>query len=133
MKRLQRGQSLVEFALALPVIFILVFGVIDGGRLVYSLATLDYAVEEGGRVAGLPGTASVAAVQSNVSNHAYFMNVPSGSVSVVVNAGAKTYTNRTTGDRVVVSASYVYSPIVTSIFGLGFSITLSARSDVRAE
>jgi Flp pilus assembly protein TadG len=129
----QRGQSLVEFALALPVLFVLIFGVIDGGRLVYCLGTLDYAVEEAARYAGLPTTASVSAVQSYVTNRAYFMTVPSGSVSVAVNNGAKAYTSRATGDRVVVSASYLYSPIVTSIFGLQFNVTLSARGDVRVE
>jgi Flp pilus assembly protein TadG len=133
MKHHRRGQSLVEFALALPVIFILVLGIVEGGRLVYSLTTLDFAVEEGGRVAALPSTASVSAVQSHVSNNAHFITVPTGNVSVSVNSGAKVYTSRSSGDRVEVSATYTYSPIVTSIFGLNLTMTLSARSDMRVE
>jgi Flp pilus assembly protein TadG len=133
MNRRRRGQSLVEFALALPVIFILVLGIVEGGRLVYSLTTLHFAVQEGGRLAALPGTASVSAVQSHVSNNARFMTVPTGSVTVSVNNGAKAYTSRASGDRVVVSADYTYSPIVTSIFGLNLNMSLSARSDARVE
>jgi Flp pilus assembly protein TadG len=133
MTKRSRGQSLVEFSLALPVIFILILGIIEGGRLVFSLTTLDFAVEEGGRVAALPGTASVSAVQAHVSNNAHFITVPAGSVAVSVNNGATAYTSRASGDRVVVSANYTYSPIVTSIFGLNLSMTLSARSDMRVE
>lgn len=127
-----RGQSLVEFALVLPVIFALIFGVIDGGRLVYSMVTLDYAVNEGARLAGLPSTASVAVVQNHVTANAYLLNLPSSSVGVTVNGGAG-YTTRVTGDRIVVSATYVYQPIVTSMFGLGFNVNLAARSDIGAE
>ena len=133
MNRRCRGQSLAEFALALPIILVLIFGIADGGRLVYCLATLDFAVQEGARMAGLPSTASVSDVQSHVSSSAYFITVPSGSVSVVVNGGAKTFTSRTSGDRIVVSATYVYSPMVTNVFGLNITMTLGAQSDVRAE
>ena len=133
MKKRSRGQSLVEFSLALPVIFFLVLGIVEGGRLVYSLVTLDFAVEEGGRLAALPNTASVSAVQTSVSNNAHFITVPTSSVSVSVNNGAKAYTSRASGDRVVVSANYTYSPIVTSVFGMNLNMTLSARSDVRVE
>jgi Flp pilus assembly protein TadG len=129
----RRGQSLAEFALALPILFILTLGVIDGGRLVFCLGTLDYAVEEAARYAGLPSTTSTSEVQAYVSTHAYFMDVPSSSVSVVVNDGATAYGSRASGDRVAVSATYIYSPIVTSMFGVPFNATLSARRDVRAE
>ena len=133
MKQRSRGQSLVEFSLALPIIFILVLGIVEGGRLVFSLTTLDFAVEEGGRLAALPSTASVSAVQTSVSNNAHFITVPTGNVTVSVNSGAKTYTSRAAGDRVEVSATYTYSPIVTSVFGLNMTMTLSARSDMRVE
>jgi hypothetical protein len=117
----------------LPILFVLIIGVLDGGRLVFCMGTLDYAVEEAARYAGLPTTTSVSNVQAHVTSHSYFMDVPSTSVSVSVNSGAKAYGNRAKGDRIVVSASYAWSPMVTDIFGLNFSATLSARSDVRSE
>lgn len=47
----QIGQAMTEFALVSPVIFLLFFGIIDMGRLIYTQATLNQAVNEGARVA----------------------------------------------------------------------------------
>lgn len=51
--RRARGQSLVEFALVLPVFFILLFGLIDMGRFVYMNSTLSQAAREAARVASV--------------------------------------------------------------------------------
>jgi TadE-like protein len=47
------GQSLVEFALVLPIFVLLLFGVIDGGRLVYQHSVLSQAAREGARLASV--------------------------------------------------------------------------------
>lgn len=47
----ERGQTLVEFALVLPVFMLIVFGLVDVGRLVYTNATLSQAAREGARLA----------------------------------------------------------------------------------
>jgi Flp pilus assembly protein TadG len=49
--RSQSGQSLVEFALVAPVFFLLVFGVLDFGRLFFTQMTLQHALREAGRFA----------------------------------------------------------------------------------
>ena len=46
----RRGQTLVEFALVLPIFLLLLFGVIDGGRFVYVNSTLSNAAREGARL-----------------------------------------------------------------------------------
>jgi hypothetical protein len=58
------GQTLVEFALVLPVFLLVVFGLLDVGRLVYTNSTLSQAAREGARLAateaawiGVPGAA----------------------------------------------------------------------------
>lgn len=51
--RIPRGQSLVEFALVLPIFLLLLFGLIDGGRLVYMHTVLSQAAREGARVASV--------------------------------------------------------------------------------
>ena len=48
-----RGQSLVEFALVLPVFLLILFGVIDGARLIYTNSQLSQAAREGARVAAV--------------------------------------------------------------------------------
>jgi len=49
MKR--RAHSLVEFALVLPVFFLLMFGILDFGRLFFTKVTLENAVRQAGRFA----------------------------------------------------------------------------------
>ncbi len=46
-----RGQALVEFALILPVLLLLIFGLIDGGRLIFTYNTLQNAARDAARVA----------------------------------------------------------------------------------
>ena len=65
-RRDERGQGLAEFAVVLPIFLLILFGVFDVGRLVYTNATLSQAAREGARVAateaswiGVPGTACV--------------------------------------------------------------------------
>ncbi len=45
-----RGSTAVEFALILPILMALVFGMIDFGRLLYTQEVLNNAVREGARV-----------------------------------------------------------------------------------
>jgi len=46
-----RGQGLVEFALVLPVFFLMLFGLIDGARYVYMNSVVSQAAREGARLA----------------------------------------------------------------------------------
>ena len=50
-RRRERGQSLVEFGLILPIFLLIVFGIIDLGRAVYAYHTINNAAREAGRVA----------------------------------------------------------------------------------
>ena len=47
----QRSQAIVEFAIVAPVLLLLLFGIIDFGRVVYYYVTLNQAVNEGARTA----------------------------------------------------------------------------------
>jgi hypothetical protein len=44
-----RGQELVEFAITLPILLLIVFGVLDLGRLFHALITITNAAREGAR------------------------------------------------------------------------------------
>ncbi len=48
-----RGQSLVEFALVVPIFFLLLFGFIDVGRFVYTTTAYGQAAREGARYASV--------------------------------------------------------------------------------
>ena len=45
------GQAVVEFALSLAVLLLLIFGVVEGGRVLHGWITLQNAAREGGRYA----------------------------------------------------------------------------------
>ena len=71
MKR-QRSQSMVEFALVAPLLLLLMFGIVDFGRVIYIYVTLNQAVNEGARVAirDSPLLPTNATVEAAVSAHA---------------------------------------------------------------
>jgi hypothetical protein len=56
MKQKTRGQSLVEFALILPILLLLLLGIIEGGRIVWAYITIQNAAREATRygVSGQP-------------------------------------------------------------------------------
>jgi hypothetical protein len=57
-RRPARGQALVEFAMVAPIFFLLVFGIIEGGRFILYYQTLNNATREGARYAIVHGSNS---------------------------------------------------------------------------
>ncbi|MHB1225596.1 MAG: TadE/TadG family type IV pilus assembly protein [Gemmatimonadaceae bacterium] len=57
-RRDDRGAAAVEFALVLPILVVLVFGIVDFGRALFAYNYLTSAVREGGRFAAVQGSAS---------------------------------------------------------------------------
>jgi Flp pilus assembly protein TadG len=50
LRRRSRGQSLVEFALVLPLFLLMFFGIVDGARYVFMNSVLSQAAREGARL-----------------------------------------------------------------------------------
>jgi len=78
--RSSRGQSLVEFALILPVFVVILVGIFDGGRLVFSYNGVNNAAREGGREATVNQT--VADIQARAAQHAVALDIAPADVSV---------------------------------------------------
>lgn len=51
MNRQRRGQALVEFALILPILLLIIFGIVDAGRLIFTMNTVGNAARSAARVA----------------------------------------------------------------------------------
>lgn len=64
----QQGTTLLEVAAVLPILFLLTFGMVDFGRYLYAISTIQAAAQEGARVGvghdgivNLPGAEQAAA------------------------------------------------------------------------
>lgn len=128
-----RGSVAVEFALLLPVLLLIVFGVIDFGRALNAEITLTQAAREGARLASLGYTSS--AVTTRVQSAATGLS----GVTVTVTTCA---TGAGAGVDGVVKASYTFSFITpvgafASMFGsasFGSStLSLSATGEYPCE
>ena len=127
-RRDEAGQSLVEFAMVVPLLLLIVFAIVDFGRILQGHVSLTNAVREGAR-AGAVG-ASSGTVQARVTGTASGL---SPTVSVTIPSKA--------GDSVVVDATATVQLITPlgafmSLVGNGTmsnSFTLTAKADMRLE
>lgn len=63
-KRRQHGQSLVEFALVMPILILILFGILEFGRIFFSYIVITNAAREGARAGavGKPDTEVITTV-----------------------------------------------------------------------
>jgi Flp pilus assembly protein TadG len=128
-----RGSVAVEFALLLPVLLLLIFGVIDFGRAINDQITLTQAAREGARLAALGYSA--AAVQSRAQSAATGLSPVTVTVTSSCPAGAGV------GVDAVVTASYTFSFVTpvgafAAMFGtasFGSTLSLSATGRMPCE
>ncbi len=128
--RRDRGAAAVEFALLLPMLLLLVFGLIDFGRALNAQITLTQAAREGARLAAL--------AQPNVASRTQAAATGLSPVTVGVTACPA---NAGSGVNAAVTASYSYqfiTPIsaIAGLFGgsgFGSSISLSASGVMPCE
>lgn len=126
----QKGQSLLEFALVFPLIFLLITGLIDLGRALFYYSTLNNAVREGTRYAVVQPKGTADSVLSDkVASYFYQINDLKTNVVITVN-----HTGTTTDPKVQIQATYVFKPItpgLKQILGAGHTITIQAQSEMR--
>ena len=127
MKRDERGQSLVETALILPVLLVILLGIIDFGRIMYSYSHLHMAAQETVRMGGLGKSDSeITAFAKNYVN----LN-PIDQLGISISPGDS---GRDSGDYVTVSLEYpfqFFTPFVSSLFPS--SLSIKAESTIRVE
>jgi Flp pilus assembly protein TadG len=124
-----RGATAVEFALLLPMLLLLIFGIIDFGRALNAQITLTQAARTGARLAALGQPNVVSATQAAATGLS--------PVSVAVTACPANATQTTAA---VVTATYSFhfvTPVgaVAGLFGGGFGspITLTATGEMPCE
>jgi Flp pilus assembly protein TadG len=140
-----RGQSVVEFAMVVPLFFLLLFGVIDIGRVFFVQMTLQNAVRQAGRFAVTgnhltQGTNVLSRVQSIVK---VAQEAAAGLVldppSIFINGQSSTNATATAGGpgtAVTISLTthlQVITPFVARFFGSGGIYTFTVSTTFRNE
>ncbi|MGJ7919801.1 TadE/TadG family type IV pilus assembly protein [Neobacillus sp. LXY-4] len=122
----EKGQSLVEFALVLPLLLLLLFGIVDFGRVFHAYLTIDHAGREAARVASIGKPDTI--IKSTAVNYGVSINLKTDQVTVNPNETA-----RSSGDEVEIKIVYpinFLTPIIGDIVG---PLTLTDKTVMRVE
>lgn len=128
----QRGQTLVEMALLMPVFLLLMLGLLDFGRVLYAQHTFNQAAREAARVALADADetdAKYAAIRAAAVSSAPGTGLQAANVTGLGCADCFYPDEAGSGGRVFVQISQQVSlltPLVGQLFG--GSITVEARS-----
>lgn len=142
----ERGQSLVEFSLLLPVMLIIIFGIVDFGMGLRSYISLTNATREGARFAAVgnpPGSfpsECTGSVSTTVVGRTC-VAIEGLDLSEVTDVSVDYPDGQAPGNSVVVTADYTYNYITPlgdfiSFFtggALTETILLSTSTDMRLE
>jgi len=108
-ERAQARQSLTELPIALVLLIVLAFGIMDAGRLIYAYNTVSLSAREGVRWAAVRGGASgYAASKGDIQS---FVQSKTVGVPVTVDATWLPDSDNQPGSSVVVTVTNDFAPI----------------------
>lgn len=127
-KQNRRGAAAVEFAVVAPVFLLLVFGIIEFGRMVMVQQVITNAAREGARQGIIPGSSS-SQVNKTVSTYLTGTSIGGATTSVSPDPAAATY-----GQAITVTVSVPFTSVswLPAPFFLGNS-TLKSSCTMRSE
>jgi Flp pilus assembly protein TadG len=115
--RAEDGAGAVEFAIIVPILMSVFFGIFEFGRALWTQGVLDYAVEQAARCASINTTtcSSVSTIQTFAAAQTTPLNLATSIFTV---------TTPTCGHQV--AASYPFAFVATGLFS--YSLTLTSTS-----
>ena len=128
--RSESGASAVEFALLLPVLMMILFGIIEFGLALYRQAILTNASREGARlgiVQSIPAITN-AQIDAAIDNYLTAAGIPAGDVARTIVAGGVTGTPV----QVTLTLPYTYS-VLPGLTSIAPTINLVAQTVMRHE
>lgn len=133
-KNSQIGIALVEFAIVLPLLLLITFGIIEFGLLMFNKQVITNASREGAR-AGIVASdprVTTAEIQSIVNSYCSghlvtFASSPTAPTTIV------TINGQDFGDPLVVTVQYPYSFLASGLLGMSNTLTLSAATTMKYE
>ncbi len=135
--RSERGAELIEFAIAFPLLFLLLAGIIDFGMMFRAYESVTNAAREGARLSVLPGSYKTTDVQDRVAKYIAASGLKATPTTTVTTQAV----TLASGARISVNSVYVTYPWPFPIIGSAAkligktwgSITLKAQASMRQE
>ncbi|WP_077328394.1 TadE/TadG family type IV pilus assembly protein [Virgibacillus siamensis] len=122
------GQSLVEFALVIPILLLLLVGIFDFGRIMFSYLELEMVSQETVRKAGLgAGDSEIISYALDANHYSLVDSSRVNVVSISPDEGA-----RDSGDYVTVTLSYPVQ-FLRVLGDLSIPFTVESSSTIRVE
>jgi len=132
----QAGSNVIELALVLPILFVLLFGIVEAGVGVYDQNVIAQAsreaAEEGvGHATSRMSTAEITSLARNYASDKLITFGSSNSVAVAVDRSSGTRS----GDPLTVTVSYSYNGLALARFvnALKGNVVLSAKTTMNYE
>jgi Flp pilus assembly protein TadG len=123
----QKGQSLVEFAIILPIILLLLMGIVEFGMMLNSYLTIQNVAREGSRLGIVGGSdVEIDTLIRNISP-----NLTPADLTVDITPAED---SRNSGETLTVSITYNYHmtvPIISALFNN--VIVLRSQSSMRLQ
>lgn len=121
-QRKAKGQSLVEFALVLPILLLVIFGLFDLGYAVFIKNMISNATREGART-GIIITKTDADIRARVNAAAPGLNLTTAQIAI-----SPSPNNRQFNEPITVTVTYTYVPLTPVIGRITGSVPLSSTS-----
>jgi len=139
-----RAQTLVEFALILPIALFLILGFFDIGRAVFNFASLSNSVREGTRYAivhkeviNAAAAPDYSALKQKIFDYSFGIPASDIDVNVTITMQLDQWGNVTeTRDKISITATYTFVPVtpgIKQILGDGNGIPIEAQSTMLLE
>jgi|GEM_PF-1339436 len=123
----RKGATMVEFSLVFLLLLMMVAGVFEVGRIVWTYNTLNHAAKQASRYAMVHGSRNPITGPLTVETYAKQQAVGFDPQSLTVTVVPTP--NNDPGSVVTVTVSHTMNTVVAPLVGLGKSITLSAKSE----
>ena len=120
------GQSLVEFALLVPILMLIMVGVVDLGRVYYAYLTVVNSAREGARYGATHPNAGTTAIQNQAKREAQGSGIDPSSLTV---RSVNYPEGCNWGSPIQVTVGYPFRMITSYIFG-GTTIQLQSTAEM---
>ena len=131
-----KGQSVVEFALIFPILLILLFGIVEFGRILHSDLVLKHSAREGARIVSIYATIKddiEDRVEDGVVNSSPSLNHKKLDVNIDYMDNEEDISR---GDNIVINLDYeieFITPILSFIPNIEDSLVLNEQKVMRVE